>query len=150
MNEKASANTALYKTDFHEWAVRTADLVREGRIEEVDTEILWDEINSMAGRDERELYSRLTVLSHHLLKYRYQPLYRSRSWRSTISTQRRELRRLLRRSPGLKPEASLAFAETYSEARLDALDETGLDPREIPAEPPFTLEQALDETYLPA
>ncbi|MDX2178470.1 MAG: DUF29 domain-containing protein [Bryobacteraceae bacterium] len=149
MNEKASANTALYKADLHEWALQTADLVREGRIEEVDTEILWDEINSMAGRDERELYSRLTVLSHHLLKYRYQPQYRSRSWRSTIATQRRELRRVLRRSPGLKPEAKVAFLETYPDARLDALDETGLNPRDIPVEPPFTFEQVLFEDYLP-
>jgi len=149
MNEKASANAALYKTDFHEWAVQTADFVRDGRIEDVDTEILWDEILAMAGRDERDLSSRMRVLTGHLLKWKYQPERRSKSWRATIRTQRVDIEDIFDQSPSLRNVAVVEFPRAYRRGRELALDETGLDPRQIPTEPPFTLEQALDETYFP-
>ncbi|SDX24820.1 DUF29 family protein [Thiocapsa roseopersicina] len=36
-------STPLYEKDFHQWLEHTADLVREGRFEEIDREVLIDE-----------------------------------------------------------------------------------------------------------
>ena len=58
---------------------------------EVDWEHLAEEIEAVGGNTRRELRNRLAVLLQHLLKWEYQPELRSRSWRSTIRTQRREI-----------------------------------------------------------
>nr|VFK42784.1 MAG: protein of unknown function DUF29 [Candidatus Kentron sp. TC] len=43
----------------------------------------------MGKRERRELVSRLEVLLAHLLKWKYQPAFRERSWEFTIEEQRK-------------------------------------------------------------
>src|SRR5438874_1944892 len=85
----------LYETDETAWLERMAELVRRGRIEELDLPNLSEFLSDMARRDRREVESRLAVLIAHLLKWEYQPPKRSRSWLVTIEQQRQELLRLL-------------------------------------------------------
>ena len=47
--------TKLYDEDFVVWASETARLLREGRFEEIDVENLVEEVEAMAGRDQREV-----------------------------------------------------------------------------------------------
>ena len=138
-----------YEEDLVAWTEKTAQLLRERRFDEIDIENLAEEVQAMAGRDRRELESRLAVILLHLLKWKYQPNQRSGSWHSTMRTQRRELRQLLRQSPTLKREVAAAVKEAYPDAMDDAAEETGLKVKTFPSDCPFSSEQILDRTYLP-
>ena len=90
-----STNSELYEQDFYTWTQTTAALIRAGQWKDIDPVSLAEEVESLGKSQQRELASRLDVLLMHLLKWRYQPDRRQtgQSWRSSIRTQRRELRR---------------------------------------------------------
>jgi hypothetical protein len=142
-------NAALYEQDFYAWTQTTAALIRAGKWHDLDPEALAEEIESLGKSQHRELGSRLDVLVMHLLKWGSQPDERSGSWRSTIRTQRRELRRLLQQNPGLRPLVPSAVADGYPDARLDASDETGLPLATFPEACPWMVEQVLDPDFWP-
>ncbi len=134
--------TTFYETDETGWLEATADLVRAGRLGEVDTASLAEYLSDMAKRDRKEVVSRLVVLLAHLLKYEFQPERRSGSWRTTIRTQRREMADDVVGGV-LRNHALDRLATAYESARLDAADETGLPPETFPAECPWTLDEAV-------
>ena len=144
-------NAELYEQDFFQWTQTTAALIRQGKWPEVDPEYVAEELESLGKRDRRELASRLQVLLMHLLKWHYQPDLRveGHSWRSTIHTQRLQLRLLLRDSPSLRPQVSAFVGEVYPAARLEASDETGFLETTFPQECPWTTEQILDDDFWP-
>ena len=146
-----STNADLYEQDFFEWTQTTADLIRAGKWYDLDREALAEEVESLGKSQQRELGSRLDVLVMHLLKWRYQPSGRQQgpSWRSTIRTQRRELRRLLLQNPSLRPQVPTVLRDSYPDARLDASDETGLPLATCPETCPWTPDQVLDEDFWP-
>jgi hypothetical protein len=142
-------NSISYDADYHAWTLNTARLLREGRWAEADLEHIAEELESMGASERRELESRLIVLLQHLLKWQYQREKRSSGWLGTLDEQRTQLEILLRQSPSLRrlgPD-SLDFA--YPKARQKAARETGLDPKAFPAACPYTLEEILDEAFLP-
>ena len=102
------------------------------------------------GRSIRhELRSRLSVLTMHLLKWRYQPGYRSPSWSGTISEQREQIADLLEESPSLNPALAQNLTKIYRRAVNKAMRDTGLPEATFPADCPFTPEQILAEDFLP-
>ena len=139
----------LYDEDFARWTAETARLLREGRFQEIDVEHVAEEIEDMGKRDHDELLSRLTLIIQHLLKWTYQPEKRSKSWRSTIAVQRRDVARLFRRSPSVRRNVTAAVAEVYRDSVEDAALETDLPEKSFPRECPFTPEQILDRDFLP-
>src|SRR4051794_16984247 len=124
VQRSAAAPATLYEADETAWLEATADLIRQGRLEEVERDILAEYLTDMARRDRREVYTRLVVLLSHLLKWEHQPEGRSRSWRGTIVEQQRELRLLLE-SGTLRNHAAAVFADAYADARKQAAAETG-------------------------
>jgi hypothetical protein len=48
-----TATKTLYETDFVEWADHTAELLRQGKFNEVDLEHLIEEVEGLAGSDPR-------------------------------------------------------------------------------------------------
>ena len=138
-----------YDTDLLTWSERQAALLRRRAAGELvnDAEIDWpnvaEEIESVGRSERRELRNRLARLLQHLLKWRYQPEHRSRSWRTTITTQRREIEALLADSPSLRATLPDVLAVAYRAARDDAITETAL--LNLPEASPFTVEQALGE-----
>jgi hypothetical protein len=142
-------NSADYEEDFYAWTVEQAHLLRSGDLSAIDIENIAEEIESMGRSDRRAIESRLTVLLAHLLKWQAQTDMRSASRSGTIREQRRQIQRLLRESPSLRPFVAEALSETYGDAREDAIEETGLAEGEFPAECPFTVEQVLSRDFLP-
>ncbi len=140
-------SNTLYEQDFHAWAMHQATLLREGRLDLADIENIAEEIESMGRRERRELTNRLAVLLTHLLKWRYQPSYRSKSWQLTIKEQRRATARHLRENPSLKALLDQAMDDAYGDATLKAARETGLDL--FPETSPFTFDQAIDDDFWP-
>ena len=78
------ALSELYKTDFHAWTLEVAELIRQHRFEELNVEDLAEELDGMGNKERREVANRLVILLAHLLKWQFQPAYRSASWRGSI------------------------------------------------------------------
>ena len=138
----AAALAQLYESDETAWLEAMADLIRQGRLGDLDYPHLGEYLTDMARRDRREVESRLATLLTHLLKWVHQPDHRSRSWRGTIVEQRQELARLATRGV-LRNHAEAVLAEVYAEAVERAAAETGLPAESFPGECPYTLEQLL-------
>lgn len=149
-NHDSVMDTHLYDQDFYGWTQKQVALLKSGCLSELDTVHLIEEIEAMGRSERRELTWRLEVLLIHLLKWRYQPAFRSRSWQLTLIEQRRRISKLLAQNPGLKPELESCFHDAYDDARFGAMKETGIDISRFPLEPPMSLEQALDADYLPS
>ena len=138
-----------YDGDTAGWAKHQAALLRAGRFTELDIENVADEIESVGKSEQRELTSRLTVLITHLLKWQFQPSRRGSSWQDTISTQRVQITRHMKRNPSLKAKLDEAVQEGHGDARLVARAETGLEPEIFPSECPYTWVQIMDDRFLP-
>ncbi|HET6520470.1 MAG TPA: DUF29 domain-containing protein [Geminicoccaceae bacterium] len=66
----------LSEADFHVWAQRQAELLRAGRLGELDVLNLAEEVEDSSRRERDALESRLEALLVHLLKWRHQPARR--------------------------------------------------------------------------
>lgn len=141
--------SADYETDFYAWALHNAQLLREGRLSELDVEHLAEELESMGKRDRRELISRFKILLGHLLKWQYQPDYRGRSWRGSIIEQRSEIKELIKENPSLRPYLPDSIIDAYSKAVELATKETRLSINTFPRECPYSLEKILDDDFYP-
>ena len=142
-------NAALYDEDFFAWAEEQARLLRSGELSQLDLENVAEEIESMGKSLRRELRNRLVVFIAHLLKWQYQPGFRSRNWSATIREQRRQIADIIEESPSLKPALAQNLDHLYVAARDKALNETGLAEMTFPTQCPFTPEQLLAEDFLP-
>ena len=134
--------TALYEQDETAWLEIMSRLAAEGRFGEMDCANLSDFLADMAKRDRREVMSRLVTLLVHLLKWKYQPKRRSRSWRLTVLEQRRELEMLLE-SRTLRNHALSSLAKAYANAREQAAVATGLSLGAFPAECEWDVDHVL-------
>ncbi|MCI4624608.1 MAG: DUF29 domain-containing protein [Candidatus Magnetoovum sp. WYHC-5] len=146
-NNNLNKEQSLYERDFYQWAIHNAELLRQGRLTEIDIENIAEEIESMGRSEKKELVSRLRVLIMHLLKWQYQPKRRSKSWKLTINTQRIELNKLLKGSPSLKHNIESIVNEAFEDARLLFEDETGIDKNLLPKTCPYTLEQLKEHDF---
>ena len=139
----------LYDTDFAEWAVQNAELLRSGRIAEADLEHIAEEIEDMARRERDAVQNRLARLIQHLLKWQMQPHMRSASWRRTIMEQRFRIERLLKQNPSFRRELKDWVGEMYEHAVGLASIDTGLEESSFPKSCPYTVERTLDQKFLP-
>lgn len=139
-----------YEEDFYLWLMEQAEHLRQGHFNELDLENLAEEVESIGRSDKREVYNRLTVLLTHLLKLEFQPEKRTRSWRSTLREQRRQLKLVFKDSPSLEKTYVLSvFDAVYQDARQDAKEETGLNLETFPDTCPYSLAQVLDKDFFP-
>jgi ribosomal protein L29 len=135
----------LYDRDFYAWASQQSDLLRAGKLSEADIANIAEEIATMGRSEKRELTSRLSVLLLHLLKWRFQPNLRSRSWDLTIREQRREVASVLADNPSLRATLDTVLSNAYGSALLAARRETGLPKAAFPASCPWTFDEAMRE-----
>ena len=97
----------------------------------------------MGRSEKRELTSRLAVLLAHLLKWRFQPERRGRSWQATIREQRSEVADLLADNPSLGARLDELLPNAYGKAVQIAIRETDLPEETFPAICPWSFEQAM-------
>ena len=107
---------ALYEHDVYGWALRQSELLRAGRIAEIDTDNIAEEIEAVGSAEYHRLVSTLRVLLIHMLKCDYQSERRSRSWTLTIIEQRERLEDSLAGSPSLKSRLDGALSASYRQA----------------------------------
>jgi hypothetical protein len=137
--------TTLYAQDFYAWTQQQAELLRSGKVDELDVENLLEEIESLGRQERQELRNRLGVLLGHLLKWRYQPEARSRSWTGTIREQRQEIKRHLRENPSLKPYLLDAIEIGYEKGLALLERETPVDLSQVPLTCPFSAAEIFEE-----
>ena len=139
--------TNLYETDFYGWTIAQARLLELGKIEGLDLVNLAEEIESLGKQQRQELENRLTILLGHLLKWNLQPELRGKSWRLTIREQRRQIQKIIRKNPSLKPCLSEEIADGYESALVLVAQETPFDYKDLPQECPFSMEQIFDINF---
>jgi len=133
----------LYDTDFVEWTARTADLVRSGRLSEVDLEHVAEEIEDLGKRDRATVDSLVFRILLHQVKRKIQPERDGASWRKSIVTSQPMIRRKIQDSPSLRRFLLEELQSIYREAVRGAVFETGIKPPELPEVCPFTLDQVI-------
>jgi len=143
-----------YDADFLLWTEQQTELLRRRAVGELpnDEGLDWlnlaEEIESVGVSQKREVRSRLMRICQHLLKWCYQPLRRTPSWRSTLYVQRRELLDLFEDSPSLRPFAERVLRSAYVNGRQAAEQETGpLGLRDDVC--PWSLDQVVSIDFLP-
>lgn len=145
----SSVNHDLYEKDFYAWSLKTAELIRQKKFEDIDLEHTAEEIESMGRGEKNQLISHLAILVAHLLKWQYQPERRGTSWQKTIKYQRSRIPSLIEKSPSLKYEIDKTFKEAYIEATRIAAAEMITLEAVFPEVCPFSMEQALDNDFFP-
>jgi len=140
-------NPSDRETDFYAWTQRQAQLLKTRQFHQIDWQNITEEIEDMGRSEKRQLESRLEILIMHLLKWQYQPNFRSRSWQLTVKEQRLRLEKLLNKNPSLKSSLTEAVTEVYPLATLGAERETGLSV--FPETCPYSLREILSPEFLP-
>jgi hypothetical protein len=138
-----------YIQDFYGWTQEQANLLRTGRLSDLDIENLIEEIETMGRSEKRALESRLNVLLMHLLKWKYQPARRCKSWELTIKGQRLKLVGLLKDNPSLKSRLTEITAVAYASAVIDAAQETGIEESQFIMDCPWSFEQIMNNNFYP-
>ncbi len=156
MDERSMAEPArkprqnLYLSDFLAWSQEQGRLLKARSSAGLDWDNLAEEIETLGRSERNEIRSRLVVLLQHLLKWQFQPSRRKPGWAASILEARDGINVQLEESPSLKRYPETVVDRQYRIARLKAADETGLPVEAFPAECPYTLNQILDEAFLPA
>jgi hypothetical protein len=114
----------LYEQDFILWCESTAEKIRKA------------DLMGLAGRDRRELASRLVTLYEHLLKRYYLDLPNNyRGWGLTILRTKLEIKDILKTSPSLKKFFAEIFEECFEKARKLVVKEYNVC--DLPSNNPF-------------
>ena len=115
----------LYHDDFYGWALDQVDALRRRSLNEIDWDNLLDEVEDLSASRRRELRSRLALVIQHLLKWRHQPSFRSKSWLATITEQREQVADLLRENPSLRPLVDEIMPKAFRSGVVGAVRDTG-------------------------
>lgn len=138
-----------HEKDVYGWAVHTAQLLREKKMNEVDFDGIVEELEEMGISNKHALISRLTLVISHLLKWQFQPNMRGHSWTYTIRAQRKKASYVLDDNPSLKSKLDEIIAKAYKVAIDEATDQTGLDEKTFPAQCPYTFDQIMNDEFYP-
>ncbi|MER3477046.1 MAG: hypothetical protein C4287_11595, partial [Leptolyngbya sp. ERB_1_2] len=131
------------------WTQEQAILLHNKQWNQIDLPNLLEEIESLGRQQRQELRNCLSVLIGHLLKWQYQPQYRSRSWLATLRIQRLDINDLLEDNFSLKSYIEEALCKAYLRGVELAVKETNLPNRTFPAECPYSLLEILDDRFYP-
>jgi len=146
--EIAGTTPSLYEKDYLAWLEATADAIRQGNLSAVAWDNLLEEIEDMGRRERKSFKSNLIVLLH-LLKWQFQPQYRSNSWKGTIVEDRRRILESLEESPSLRSSLEEVLARAYQDAVDLAEAETGLPRETFPPDCPYQITAILEKGFLP-
>lgn len=143
----ATNTQALYDQDEFGWLLQQADLLRAGRLDEIDQNSLAEFLTDMAKSDLRSFESAMAILLQHMLKVLMQPEKLTRSWTHSITVQQIEAQRIVRTQPGMRQFLPDLYVTAYPDARKLASSETGIALSQFPLANPWTMDEAL--AYVP-
>ena len=147
----APASAALrsdYKQDVHAWALEQIELLKAGRVAEIDALNIAEELQDVSERQYNRLESALAIILLHMLKWDHQPERRSRSWQDSIKEHRRRAEKQVRRYPSLKTRLGEAVEEAYESARSWCQIETHLPEVDFPFSCPYDWEEIMTRAFV--
>jgi len=150
--ELQTTNKSLYETDYNLWVLETVQRLQCRNLDDLDWENLIEEVEALSRRDKKKLKSLLRLLCEHFLKLRYWQSEISRNqghWLGEIRNFRKQIKDELQDSPSLKNYVNEVLSECYQDSREIVSDKTKLPLSAFPEKPFATLEQILDEDWLP-
>lgn len=153
MSSTTNSPSDLYEHDYYAWLQNQVRALREHRIEDLDWENVAEEIEGLSKSEKLSISSHLATIVEHLLKLNYAHSifreYNARGWRISVRAARRRVQKLLKQSPSLRPQLQEILADAYEDGRLEALRDRRLKEEMLPTESPWTVEQVVDESFLP-
>lgn len=137
-----------YESDVVAWANEQAALLRARQFSALDVENIAEEIESVGRSEQRELKNHMAMLVARLLKWQYQSGGRCSARQRVIKELRRIIDIMFRMAPALKGSLTDPYliAGVWSDAIIQSVEELAVA---LPETCPWTLEQALDEAFLP-
>ena len=127
--------------------------MRERRVEDIDWQNVAEEIEDLGKSERRAVDGQLARLLEHLLKLRNvrgtAREYNGKGWRLSVSSARLSINKLLRESPSLRPALTELLADAYPADRIEALHQPTFSKDDLPRECPWTVEQVLNDDFLP-
>ncbi|WJI24937.1 DUF29 domain-containing protein [Thermosynechococcus sp. QKsg1] len=143
---------SLYTADYYLWLKETVAQLKAGDFDNLDVENLIEEIESLGRSEKQAIASYLMRLCEHLLKIKYWDTEREyclRGWQREVMNFRLHIQEILEASPSLTSFVQEIFIKQYCNGRKLFLSASGVNPHLIPEAPEFSLEQALDQNWLP-
>ena len=147
----------LYRSDYYAWSRRQAAELRRLKEERADTRLdlenLADEVESLGRSDLRRVKSQLRRVMEHLLNLHYSPAIEPRDgWLESVLEARQDIDDYL--TPAMRPEIEGDLERDYAKARAKTvlallLHDEGEAAEALPLALPYTLEQLLDQGWLP-
>ncbi|NGM23596.1 DUF29 domain-containing protein [Roseomonas stagni] len=131
--------------DEHAWLLGQAEALRSRRLTAIDCDALAEFLDSMAKRDVREALSQVERLLMHLIKFTVQPQRATSSWAISVVNAQNELQDMLD-SAALRRAVEEKLPRAWERARRSAAAETRMAIAAMPAENPWSLDEALSWT----
>lgn len=139
-----------YEDDFFKWTHNQSNLLRKKEFSKLDIDNLIEEIESLGKSEKRTLRSYLEILLMHMLKIKFQPSKRTKSWSLSIKESSHKAEMVLEENPSLKAKLKDILEDAYFSARLKAASETELEENVFPEICPWNLREIfpkLEEKY---
>jgi hypothetical protein len=147
IKEKQTVGTLaeLYNADYYTWAMTNAELLKEGKVDEIDHINLAEEVKDLGLSEYKELRSYLANLLSHLYKWDNQPDLRTKSWINKIANSINEIAQTLKRNPGLKYKQVFdeAFSDSWNKAKYIIFSDTEIKFNLIPDDSPYSFKEAV-------
>jgi hypothetical protein len=129
-----------YEADYYGWIEDQVALLKAGRLSEIDTQNIAEEIKDIGTRQYDCLERAARALIYNLLKWDLQPDRRSPSMVLSIDAHRDQVTRLLDRNPSLAADVSEAIADAYLYATYDMMRDSDLPESAFSPECPYDWE----------
>lgn len=126
-----------YETDYYGWIEDQVALLKAGRLSEIDTRNIAEEIKDIGARQSDKLENVVRALVYNLLKWDFQPDRRSKSMVFSIDAHRDQIARLLERNPSLFTDVPEIFANAYLYATYDMMRDSDLPESAFATECPY-------------
>lgn len=141
-----------YENDFLLWTEQQAMLMRAGRMSELDTDNIIEEIEDMGKEQKMALQSLFRIILVHLLKLDLSPSRNARAkWIEEVMEFRAQAENRIEDTPSLKHYAEDLFRKAWPQARKIAQKSFEAHDEDVQVQPdcPYTLSQVLDSDFLP-
>ncbi len=152
VNQLQEEQNKLYDRDYSLWLLETVEKLKQRDLDSLDYPNLIDEILDLSKREKRKIESLLIKLFEHLLLLKYWQLEKERNrghWEREITSFRLQIIRQLEDSPSLKTHLENKLRPCYQDGCKLASKHSQLPKNTFPNEPIASLDQILDENWLP-
>jgi hypothetical protein len=147
---------SLYDQDFYLWTQEQAAILRRLASERSNLPLDWgnlvEEIESLGRSEWRALQSELERIVEHLLKLHFSPAHDPRrGWRETVVRHRHMADMIMRDNPSFRRRigTDVIYKHTRRLAADSLADRDGGDAAALPPSCPYSLDQILDDDWLP-